>query len=92
MREHSALYGMTPIQVIDNPLYEWRLWERRFPHLKRNEPPPRAKFDRRAPPIGSFVRVRMKRSDPGRRFLKETDPVQPSHSHAIYQVIGYNLM
>jgi hypothetical protein len=83
---------MTPSDVINNPLNEWRLWEWRFPHLARGEGVQRAKIDVRAPPLGSYVRVRLKRSDPGRRFLKETDPVQPSHSHSIYQVVGYNLM
>ena len=91
-RVHSALHGATPAEVLESPDAEWRLWEARFPHLVRGEPPPRAKVDRRrAPPIGSFVRVLKKRTD-GRHFVKETDPTSTTFSNSIYQVIAYNLM
>lgn len=91
-RIHSALHGLTPDEVLNNAENEWRLWELRFPHLARNELPQRALLDPRAPPLGSFVRVAHKRTEPGRHFTKETDPTAPTFSMAVYQVVGYNLM
>ena len=53
--------------------------------------PVRAQIDPRAPPLGSFVRVAMKRSG-AHTFAKETDTHATAFSHALYQVIRYDLM
>lgn len=90
-RVHSALHGMTPEQVISNPVNEWRLRLRRYPWLaRRGGTPKRASIDPRALPLGSWVRVRMDRV--GEHFKKGTDATATKYSHSVYQIIRYDLM
>lgn len=90
-RIHSALHGMTPAEVINNEEKEWmlRLW--RYPWLAvKGGTPVRAQIDPRAPPLGSFVRIAMKRSGK-HTWAKETDTHATAFSHALYQILRYDL-
>jgi hypothetical protein len=91
-RVHSALYGMTPAEVINNEEKEFMLRLHRYPWLAQpGGRPVRAQIDPHAPQLGTFVRVAMKRSG-AHTFAKETDTHATAFSHALYQVIRYDLM
>lgn len=83
---------MTPAEVINDEAKEFMLRLHRYPWLgEHGGMPVRAQFDPRAPRLGSFVRVAMKRSG-AHTFAKETDTHATAFSHALYQVIRYDLM
>jgi hypothetical protein len=85
-REHSALFGMTPEQVISDPVKEWHLRLRRFPWLARvGGTAKRAQVDPNAPALWSFVRVAMKRTG-AHYFAKETSTTATAYSHSLFQV------
>ena len=91
-RVHSALNGMTPAEVINDELKEFKLRLHRYPWLAHlGGIPVRAQIDPRAPPIGSFVRVLMQRKGV-HAFAKETDTHATRFSHALYQIFRYDLM
>ena len=91
-RVHSALYGMTPAEVINDEVKEFNLRLLRYPWLGQPDGVPvRCQVDPHAPPVGSFVRVAMKRTG-AHTYAKETDTHATAFSHAIYQIIRYDLM